>query len=452
MTSTLLRFSIPLLLLAGFFKLSSGVNRSDTLLLLSLYSGIFILLWYWIRNFSTVWSILTLGILARLVFHFDLPFLSQDIYRYLWDGQIQQLGINPYLYTPDQLIEIVGFPDARLLVEKMEALSAAHFSNYPPASQLLFKAAALFHQEDFMPAVVFLRSLYLVFDIVLFFVGVAFLKRLHLEPILIAWYFLNPLVIVEGIGNLHGESLMFCFSLLGLGYALQKKALKGGVFLGIAIAIKLLPLLFIPFFYKYLGVKKFSLFCFSIALCSVFFWLPFWEGNMAIHYKETLDLWFTNFEFNGSLYNLIRAIGYKIKGYNIIRQLGQLTPFLILGLTLALSLLRSNRTADSILKSLLILLSGYFFISTTVHPWYIINLIFLGIATGYAYPLVWSLTVFWSYSAYGPNGFEENVYLQFTQYLLVYGFVVWEFVNEPLGEHFQKSNFFRIETSPISSR
>jgi hypothetical protein len=90
---------------------------------------------------------------------------------------------------------------------------------------------------------------------------------------------------------------------------------------------------------------------------------------------------------------------------------------------------------------MLFLLSSYFFMATTVHPWYLINLIFFGIVTGYAFPLVWSLSVFWSYSAYGSHGFEENTFIQFAEYLLVYGVFIWEVIKQPLGQHFQKAHY-----------
>ena len=206
--------------------------------------------------------------------------------------------------------------------------------------------------------------------------------------------------------------------------------------MGIAIAIKLLPLLFIPLFYNYLGSKKFMGFCLSTAVCSAFLWFPYWDESLPSRYLETVGLWFTTFEFNGSLYNIVRAIGYQIKGYNIIRQLGEITPYIVGGWVLAFAFLRSNRSQQSLLQSLLFLLSAYFFMATTVHPWYLINLLFLGVLTGYAFPLVWSLTVFWSYSAYGSEGFEENLFLQITAYLIVYCVFLWELVKGPLGEHF----------------
>ncbi|MGB1535900.1 MAG: mannosyltransferase, partial [Flavobacteriaceae bacterium] len=70
-----------------------------------------------------------------------------------------------------------------------------------------------------------------------------------------------------------------------------------------------------------------------------------------INYKETIDLWFTTFEFNGSFYNLVRGIGYQIKGYNIIRQLGQITPFIVGLLVLIFTFLRPNYTLQSLIKN-----------------------------------------------------------------------------------------------------
>ena len=442
MSNYFLRFLIPILIIGAFLILSYEIGRSDTFVLLSLYSGIFVLLWYWIRNYNTLGSILLLGIIARLCFSFHLPELSQDFYRYLWDGQVQQLGMNPYLYTPENLIDIVIFPDVHLLFDKMGSLSAGNYSNYPPASQYIFRLAAFFSQHHLLDGVVILRSIYFIGELFLFFFGISFLKKLRFDPLNIAWYFLNPLVIIEGIGNLHGESLMCCFMLISLFFIIQKRCFIGGIFMGISVAIKLLPLLIIPVFYKYLDWRKFSLFCLGIGLSSVFFWVSFWEGNMASQYKNTIDLWFTTFEFNGSLYNILRAIGYKLKGYNIIRKLGQVTPFIVIGLVGIFTFIRSNRTAESLIKSILFSLSCYFFISTTVHPWYIINLLFFGILSGYAYPLVWSLTVFWSYSVYGNSGFEVNTTIQFFEYLIVYGVLFYELVRGPLGEHFQKPYLF----------
>jgi len=212
--------------------------------------------------------------------------------------------------------------------------------------------------------------------------------------------------------------------------------------MALAIGTKLVPLLLIPFFFKYLGFQKFVLYVLSVLFFSVALWLPFWNLEVVENYTKTIQLWFTTFEFNGSVYNIVRAIGYEVKGYNIIRSLGKISPFITLGLLGLFSLFPSNRTPKQLTTNILLFLSLYFFTATTVHPWYIINLLFLGILSGYAYPLVWSLTVFWSYQAYGQNSVEEGLLWQLSEYLLVYGFFLYECVKGPLGHHFQKPNFF----------
>ena len=432
------------LILIGFYHIGHELIRVDTLELLSTFTLLFIILWFWARNFNNLYSIFILGVLIRAIFIFHIPELSQDFYRFIWDGNIQLLGINPYIYTPDVLIERIDFPNAQLLYEAMGSLSANHFSNYPPLSQYLYQIMGYFNRGDLLYPVVSLRVIYFIGEIIVFFIGTTLLKKIHRNPEHILWYFLNPLVIIEGIGNLHGEAFMVCFTLASVICLLHKKIFLGGLFMALAIATKLLPLLIVPLFFRFLGLKKFTLFSLSVFVFSLLLWGPFWEEEMIANYKNTIGLWFTTFEFNGSIYNIVRAIGYEVNGYNIIREIGKLTPFITIGLVLVFTFLRSNRELKSVLKSMLFLLSCYFFMATTVHPWYLINLVVLGVLTGYVYPILWSLTVFWSYSSYGPEGFKEEWLWNVPAYLFVYTCFFFEIFKGALGEHLQKTNFFRV--------
>ena len=432
------------LILFGFYYLEHELKKGDTLPLLSFFSVIFIFLWYWAQHFNSLTNIFLLGVLSRAIFIFHIPELSQDFYRFIWDGSIQVLGVNPYIYTPEILISYIYFPNAQLLYESMGNLSAGSFSNYPPLSQYLFQIMGHFNTGDLLYPVLSLRIIYFTAEIIVFFLGTTLLKKINQNPEHIIWYFLNPLVIIEGIGNLHGETFMVCFTLASILCLFHKKAVLGGLFMALAIATKLLPILIIPLFFRFLNLRKFIFFSLSIFMFSLMLWYPFLEEQMITNYIDTISLWFTTFEFNGSIYNIVRSIGYEVKGYNIIRTLGKVTPFITLGLVFIFTFLRSNRDIRSVLKSILFLLSSYFFISTTVHPWYIINLVILGVLTGYVYPILWSLTVFWSYSAYGLEGFKEKWVWTFPAYLLVYTCFVYEIIKGALGEHLQKTNFFRV--------
>ena len=61
--------------------------------------------------------------------------------------------------------------------------------------------------------------------------------------------------------------------------------------------------------------------------------------------------------------------------------------------------------------------------STTVHPWYIINLVIISVFTGYIYPIIWSFTCLLSYSAYKDSGVEEEPLLILIEYLIVNQFL-----------------------------
>jgi hypothetical protein len=324
----------------------------------------------------------------------------------------------------------------------MGSLSNDNYSNYPPFSQYIFQFMAYFNKENILHPLFVLRVIYLIGELVLFFGAKILLEQLKLPSINIAWYFLNPLVIVEGFGNLHSESLMITFTVLSLLYCFKTKPILGGFFMALAVGTKLLPLLLVPLFLKYLGLQKFLLYSISLVIFSGILWIPFLSEEMIKNYIQTIQLWFTTFEFNGSIYNIVRAIGYEVKGFNIIRQLGKITPYITISLVFVFSLFNSSRNHQKLFKSMLLLLSCYFFIATTVHPWYIINLILLGILTGYLFPILWSMTVFWSYSAYGLNIVEENIGYQLTAYILVYGCFVFEMIKGRLGNHLHKPDFF----------
>ena len=95
-------------ILFGFFQLAH-TSRENTISLV-LWSGfLFITLWFWIRNFNQLSVLFLLGIVCRLFFFWELPLLSQDFYRFLWDGVIQSQGINPYLYKPIEIKEVIFF-------------------------------------------------------------------------------------------------------------------------------------------------------------------------------------------------------------------------------------------------------------------------------------------------------------------------------------------------------
>ena len=210
----------------------------------------------------------------------------------------------------------------------------------------------------------------------------------------------------------------------------SKKWLLAAIVYALSISIKLVPLLFLPLFLKYFGFKKSMLFYAVVGITTALLVLPFYSPDFADNYMETVGLWFSNFEFNAGLYNAIKkvAVSFDAKPWELIKDYGKITPIVVIASVALFTFFRDNKKISSLLTSMLWVLTIYYFLSATVHPWYIIFLVVLSLFTEFRFPLVWSLTVILSYWAYSNAGFKENYWLLSVEYIAVYGFMFYEIV------------------------
>lgn len=405
------------------------------------------------------------AVVFRLLFLFAVPNLSQDFYRFIWDGRLILEGINPYLYTPDSFIENGTFPVAQAeeLYDGMGDLSASHFTNYPPINQLLFSIAALFSGHNILGSVIVMRILIIAADIGTLYFGKKLLERLKLPSNRIFWYILNPFIIIELTGNLHFEGVMIFFLVWSF-YLLHSDKWKwAAVVFACSISVKLIPLMLLPLFFRYFIKKKNNktlktkdasscvkqsvsneaiaigtsqipridlikliTFYSIIGVTTLLLFLPFFSMEFVTNYSKTVGLWFGDFEFNASIYYLVRAVGYAITGYNEIAIIGKILPVISVLIILGFSLFKQNNSLPQLITSMLLVFSFYLFLSTTVHPWYIATLVIFCVFSNYKFPLVWSLVVILSYLAYSNTDNSENLWIIGLQYLIVFSIFVWE--------------------------
>ena len=434
---------LALVLAVLYWVFGHRLDRSNFVTLISLMVGMFVLTYWLIKLWGKqFYLLLALGIGFRLLFLPTLPNLSQDFYRFVWDGRLIMQGINPYLQTPTAYLEAGNLVVAQAaeLVAGMGSLNAGNYSNYPPLNQLCFALAALFGGNSILGPVIVMRLLTLLADVGILWFGRKLLMRMKLDDRTIFWYFLNPFILVEMTGNLHFESVMIFFLVWSF-YQLSKgKWIRSAILIGLSISVKLIPLIFLPLFLRYFatgqhlksGFLRFTGFVLVALLTAIVSFLPFLSGEFVANFSQSVGLWFQKFEFNASIYYIIRWIGFQTIGWNIIADVGRILPVIVLAFVLFMSIYREKKTLEQLFVSMLWCISFYFLLSTTVHPWYIATPLIIGVFTRFRFPVAWSLLVMLSYSAYTAEGFHENLELVALEYILGIVFVVRELQGKTL--------------------
>lgn len=452
----------PLLcvLLSGiiYYFFAYHTLRTEAWQLLFLYTFAFVLAYVLKKTAGFNFSFLVVAaILLRLVFLFAIPNLSQDFYRFIWDGRMILEGLNPYLFTPESFISTKEFPinQAQQLFNGMGELNASHYTNYPPLNQLCFSIAALFSGNNVLGSVITMRLLIIAADIGTLYFGKKLLEYLRLPSSRIWWYILNPFIIIELTGSLHFEGVMIFFLVFSFYLLSRNKWKLSAIIFACSISIKLIPLMLLPLFFWWFtnsktsqtsknyeasknkkiehsffkNLKSLILFYIIVISTVLLLFLPFFSSEFINNYSQTVGLWFTNFEFNASFYYLAREIGYLITGYNEIAIIGKILPLISVIIILYFSFFKKNNTIPKLVTSMLFAYAFYLFFSTTVHPWYLTTLVALCIFTKYRFPLIWSFVIILSYLSYiGINTADkyENLWFVGVEYAIVFSVFIWE--------------------------
>jgi alpha-1,6-mannosyltransferase len=181
-------------------------------------------------GYGALWLIFGIGVLLRVyVLLFD-PFLSTDIYRYIWDGRVQSAGINPYRYFPahDALAHL---RDATIFPRINRADYAVTI--YPPVAEFFFLLVTRIGEN-----VTVMRLAMLGCEAVSVSLIVLFLRRMQRPVTRVAAYFWHPLPLWEIANNGHVDALAVALMLLGLWLALTGQAMRGAVSIALAGLVK----------------------------------------------------------------------------------------------------------------------------------------------------------------------------------------------------------------------
>lgn len=365
------------------------------------------------------------GIFLRIILIPTYPPLSDDYFRFIWDGHSIMEEGNPYYLKPTELIK--GNENELLIHIYDDLNSKIYFSVYPPLLQGVFTISTWLFPKSILGSVIVMRLFLIAFEIGSIFFITKILDKFSLPKWQVLLYALNPLVIMEISGNLHFEGMMIFF-LLGSIYLLaySKHVIYAAISMGLAIGAKLLPVIFIPFLLHKLGIKKAFIFGIVAGLVSILSFYMIWDSTLFFNFLDSIRLYYKSFEFNGGIYYLFREIGYLFRGYNEIATIG---PGLALLSALGIvSLAIFDRKKDISRLPMLFLfgLSLYQLCSTTVHPWYIAPLVALASLTSFRFTILWSALILLTYINYSYSPYHENIWIVALEYILVIGYFIWE--------------------------
>lgn len=362
-----------------------------------------------------------LNLILKIALLFAFPRGSDDLYRFFWDGQLLIQGYHPYGFRPDQVTgQLQPFLDS--IYKHLN--SPGYYSVYPPLLQALFGLCALASFKSVFLFSILWKSILLLADQwVLRYLG----KLASLNSGLAFWYMWNPLVLIEIAGNGHPEGLMIPALILSFYLLRNHRMALSASALALAAGIKLFPIALLPLFARHLGLRKAIPYAFLAAMVFLVFMLPVWP--YGDHFLSSVKLYFQKFEFNGSIYEIWKAIEFRRHGHNNISFIGKVIPVIFIAFTGLIVLIQKQNHFQSLLKSSLLVWTGYLLLSTTVHPWYVLPLIPLGLLSGFIFPLAWSGAIFMSYSWYDP---DLNLGWKYActamEYAILAGAVIYDFL------------------------
>lgn len=400
-----------------------------------------------------IWVIWSFALIFRLSLLFTSPTLSTDVFRYIWDGHLLGLGVNPYALPVNS-----PYLDAYHIPVRAHVDHAWMASPYLPSAQLLFALVYLLSPGStlaFQLAAVLLDLLtaLLVMDL---------LTRVELPRWAVLVYLWNPLVILEFSHGAHVDALMVFLITTSFWLLVAGRKSFSALVLAAATLTKGLPILIVPVLARRWGWRRLLLYAGAILVgLALFAAGAGWGLTGPMDGRGVfgaIRIYLSQWNFNSSLYHWIEVwlTGYPTSGA-VPRQLTdpgliQLARLISLGLLIipASMAFWSAWRGDTpqhggiagrnlILLRLAVIPGAAYLVTTpTLHPWYLtlitplLPFFLTRRERSFRFePLVWSwlylsVAIAFSYLTYiDPQNPREFALVRQVEYLPFYGLLVW---------------------------
>lgn len=324
--------------------------------------------------------VVVLGLAAamRLLLVGEEPLLSDDLYRYVWDGRVQAAGINPYPHVPADPA-LAALRDAAIFPRINRADYAV--TAYPPVAQMLYLAITRIAETTLV-----MRLAMVAFEAVVVIALLDLLRLLALPRTAIVAYAWHPLAIWEICNNGHVEAAMVALLMIGVWLLVRARRIAGAVAVTLAALIKPYAVLALPAFWRPwdwrvpLAIGATVLLCYAPYLGAGKAVLGFGSGYIA---EEGLA--------NGSgiwLVALVQSLFGPVPGLVLLYLLAAAGTMIVLGLIHRFDL---QRTPRETIDAIAVLLTAGLTLMSPNYAWYYLALVpFIALGAG---ATAWTLTL-----------------------------------------------------------
>lgn len=323
--------------------------------------------------------IVAIAMALRLLVVGQDPFLSTDIYRYVWDGRVQAAGINPYKYIPaDDALK--SLRDAAIYPNINRADYAV--TAYPPVAQMFFLAVT--RVSETLTA---MRLAMVACEGIVIAVLIDLLRRTGLPATAVVAWAWHPLAIWEIANNGHVDAVMVALLMLGVWLLIYSRRIAGAIAVALAALVKPYAVVVLPAFWRPWDWRAPAAAVATVAIC----YLPFADaGTGVLGFATSGYLSEEGFKDGGGywLVAVVRATVGNLPGLTI--------GYMLLGLAVMawLALRALSRAHDTPQDTLLhigaLLMAALFFLSPN-YPWYVLAIVPF-IALGGGAP-AWAMTL-----------------------------------------------------------
>ena len=333
------------------------------------------------------------GLVLRILLFPAEPTLSDDYHRYIWDGLVQEQGINPYVHAPDSsALDAIDYPQRSLINHP------AQRTLYPPMAELLFHGLARLGAAS----VSGLKATLGLFDLAI--AGLLALGAGARRKEALGLYLLHPLVLQETWSSAHFDAAPVALMVAAALLIARQRDLLGGLALGLGAAFKLFPaFMLVP---ALVGGRARPLpLLAGFAAGAGLPYVPYLISGGAL---GSLTETGATPEFNSSVFYLLRLV----LPYATARVVAAVI-FLAGAVILSRRLPGRGQTACAFARTATLLM----LLVPVVHPWYWLGPVALGALGGVRLPVFLGLAAPASYVTYAQPHFRQRSWARFLSYL-----------------------------------